>query len=333
MPGVDELGLSAVRRIVVLRPNHRLGNALLLTPLVQELEANFPKAEIEYVTTGPAAHAVFERFTRVTALHTFPSRSYRHPARVLAILMALKHRSYDLAIDPSVRSRAGRFLLGHTRARARLGFAWGVPGRDRMLTHAVDPALAPAHCAQAPVYLLRSGLRPCPTSDGGDGSITSLLDLRLTKSERCEGQRRLATALGPGGQSRPTLGIFAHASGDKCFPADWWSRVITELRSQVPMLRLLEFTPADGHARLGGDITALHTPDLRLLGATLAATSLLATADCGVMHLADAAGARVLGLFRTTDPSRYGPGSPCSGCLVAKTENTDIVVARIREAL
>ena len=31
-------------RIVVLRPNHRLGNTVLLTPLICELEARFPGA-------------------------------------------------------------------------------------------------------------------------------------------------------------------------------------------------------------------------------------------------------------------------------------------------
>src|SRR6476661_5387684 len=43
---------ETVRRIIVLRPNHRIGNTLLLTPLMQELEARFPQARIELVTAG-----------------------------------------------------------------------------------------------------------------------------------------------------------------------------------------------------------------------------------------------------------------------------------------
>ena len=33
-----------VKRVLISRPNHRLGNILLLTPLVQEIEKTFPKS-------------------------------------------------------------------------------------------------------------------------------------------------------------------------------------------------------------------------------------------------------------------------------------------------
>ena len=325
--------LAAVRRIVVLRPIHRLGNALLLTPLVQELEACFPDAEIEIVTTGSVAHAVFERFPGVTAVHSFPCKSYRNPVRVVGLLLKLKLRSYDLAIDPNPHSRAGRFLLGQVNARVRVGFTWGVAGRDRMLTHAVFPALAPPHCAQSPVFLLRSVIRPGKAAGEGTQHTNVQLCLRLSASEKADGASRLTAAIGSLGESRPVLGIFAHATGSKRFPVEWWVEVIAKLRARIPTLLLLEFIPADGLALLGGRIPALHTGDLRLLGATLAATSMVAIADCGVMHLADAAGARVLGLFKTTEPSRYGPGGPLSVALIASDESTDSVVARIQSAL
>jgi heptosyltransferase-3 len=34
-----------VARILVIRPNHRLGNQLLLTPLLQEIEKLYPAAK------------------------------------------------------------------------------------------------------------------------------------------------------------------------------------------------------------------------------------------------------------------------------------------------
>jgi heptosyltransferase-3 len=325
--------LAAVRRILVIRPNPRLGNALLMTPLVHELEARFPDAVIEIVTGGSSARAVFQEFKQVVAIHAFPGRSYRSPLQVLALLGRLACRSYDLAIDPNPRSRSARFLLGLIRARLRIGFVWRNRWRDRMLTHGVDPDAAPAHCAQTAVYLLRTC---CPLEGAGTGTRDEVapLDLRLTASELLAGEQRLASMLEHRvSPSRPSIGFFADASGRKLLPVVWWQDVISILRVEAPAIQFLEFTPADGRARLGADIPGLHTPDLRLLGATLAATSLVVIADCGVMHLAGAAGARVLGLFKVTEPSRYGPTGRSSETLLANDERADVAAKRIREIL
>ena len=67
-------GTDPVCRIAVLRSNHRPGNTLLLTPLICELEAMFPGAEIEIVSAGRAAQAVFAEFEQVSAVHAFPAR-------------------------------------------------------------------------------------------------------------------------------------------------------------------------------------------------------------------------------------------------------------------
>ncbi len=73
----------------------------------------------------------------------------------------------------------------------------------------------------------------------------------------------------------------------------------------------------------------LHTPELRLLAATLAATSLLVIPDGGVLHVAEAAGARMLALFKTTDPLRYGPTRSGSEALWAQGVSAEVVAARI----
>ena len=36
-----------VKRVLISRPNHRLGNLLLITPLVQEVQTLFPNATID----------------------------------------------------------------------------------------------------------------------------------------------------------------------------------------------------------------------------------------------------------------------------------------------
>ncbi len=322
---------EAVRRIVVLRPNHRIGNTLLLTPLMQALETQFPEAQIELVTAGGVARAVFERYPQVTALHAFPGKSYRHPGKVLGMLLHLRGQSYDLAIDPTVRSRAGRFLLRFVRARSRLGYAWGDPRKDKILTHAVDPSAAPAHHAQIPVYLLRAGFLPTPGPALAAERVQ--MDLRLSEAERREGALELQAVLAGSDAQRPTLGLFAHATGAKCLPAEWWRQLVSCLRARTPALRLVEFMPEDARTRLDGIVPGTFTPQLRLLGAKLAATSLVVIADGGVMHLADASGAQVLALFTTTSALQYGPRRPGSESLQANGLSADAVAALISARL
>ena len=320
-----------MRRIVVVRPNRRLGNTLMLTPLVQELQERFPGAQIELITTCAAAATLFEGFPQVTAVHAIRTEQ---PLRALGRLLSLQRRSYDLAIDPNLHSRTGRALLGYVRARDRVGFRWGVAGRDRMLTHAGDPQRAPLHVAQSPLFLLHSAYYPqaLRLADAAieAGRFDLPLELRLTPSERLDGERRLAEALASAdGHGRPRVGIYAHATGLKSYPAGWWGEVIDQLRRRSPAIQLLEIVPQDGRARLAGVIPGLYTPDLRLLGATLAAASLVVIPDGGVMHLAEAAGARLLALFRNTEPARYGPYRPGSEAIWARDPSPESVAARI----
>jgi len=321
---------AGVHRIVVVRPNHRIGNTLLLTPLMQELEARFPEAEVALVTAGGAARPVFSAYPHVTTQYSFPGKSYRHPLRVLRMLARLRQEHYDIAIDPTTRSRAGRFLLQFVRARRRIGYAWGVARQDRILTDAVDRAHAPAHHAEIPVYLLRSALR-APGTPEPDASAARLpLDIRLSDAERQVGVRELAIALGREEVGpQPVVGLYAHATGAKCFPPEWWHGVVSALRARAPELQLIEFLPEDGHSRLGDQVRGTYTPDLRTLAAKIAATSLFVIADGGILHLADAAGARVLALFQTTSPTQYAPRGPGCLALSAADEAPGAVAERI----
>ena len=325
---------AEVRRIVVLRPNHRIGNTLLLTPLMQELEARFPEAEVALVTAGGAARPVFSAYPHVTTQYAFPGKSYRHPLKVLRMLARLRQEQYDIAIDPTTRSRAGRFLLRFVRAHRRIGYAWGVAGQDRILTDAVDPARAPTHHAEIPVFLLRSALHPRDAPDIDASAARVPLDIRLSDAERQAGVRELAVALGhTAAGPQPVVGLYAHATGDKCFPPEWWHGLVDALRARAPSLQLIEFLPEDGHSRLGDQVRGTYTPDLRMLAAKIAATSLFVIADGGILHLADAAGARILALFRTTAPSQYAPRGPGCQALSAVDQVPEAVAARICEQL
>lgn len=324
-----------VHSIVVLRPNHRLGNTLLLMPLVQELQERFPLAAITLVSGSGAAPALFRAYERVCATQYLPPVQLRNAGKLLRTFRALRQGPFDLAIDPVVRSRFGRFMLSYVKARERVGFLWGVAHRDRVLTHATDPRDAPQHFTQAPIWLLRTAYLG---ETGTPEAAPRPMDLRLSEEERRQGAQRLAATLGNAAavgsvewRARPKVGLFANATGGKLYPLAWWRQLIGCFRGSH--IQFVEIIPEDRRPRLAAEIPGVYTQDLRLLGATLAATSLLVVADSGVLHLAEAAGAPVLGLFRTTQPSQYAPLRPGSAGMRADDLSAEAVAARMRELL
>ena len=326
--------VSAICRILVIRPNHRLGNNVLLTPLLAELEHFFPGAEIEVLTGGNAAREIFAGFRRVVAVHAFPSRSWTEPRGVLAVLKRIRNTRYDLAIDASIRSRSGRSLLAQVQSKIRIGYAWESNVRNRCLTHVVAHPTNPEHMALSAARLVRAALGPHlpspPTSD------EMLLDLKLSSGERAYGRELISRVLSETASARSgrtIVSVYPYATGAKNYSEDWWRSVASGIKALSENIRLVEIVPGDGRARLKGMVPILYSTRIRELAAAIGETDLLISGDGGVMHLGAASGARVLGLFKVTDPAVYAPYGRGSEGLVASDTETDKVVQRVAELL
>ncbi|MDP3516935.1 MAG: hypothetical protein Q8S94_07185 [Pseudohongiella sp.] len=61
----DSSFFSAIKSVLIVSPNVRLGNYLLLTPLLTELEKKFPRARIDILTASQNAPAIFSGFSTV----------------------------------------------------------------------------------------------------------------------------------------------------------------------------------------------------------------------------------------------------------------------------
>ena len=73
-----DLNITQVKTILITRPNHRLGNNLLLTPLIKELSFIFPNAEIHIFTKGNLADVVFENYREVVKLIKLPRKPFKN---------------------------------------------------------------------------------------------------------------------------------------------------------------------------------------------------------------------------------------------------------------
>jgi ADP-heptose:LPS heptosyltransferase len=314
-----------IKKIVLLRPNHRLGNNLLLTPAIAELGRLYPTAKVDIVTSGRAGKAIFSAFPNIGEVLSFPRNSCHAPRSMLQTYSALRSRQYDLAIDPMPDSRSGRFLLNRVQAAERIGYASGCMLRDHSLTRSLSSTAAPLSYAEIPVHLIRQ----CVEGTSAAASSPALLDMVLTMSERVEGRQLLGVA----DSTTPTLAVFANATGSKCYSAGWWQAALAEVSKAIPGLKLIEFVPDDGHPRLPSLAEPRFSRDLRIMGGALSAASLVVSADCGIMHLADAAKAKLLGLFKTTDPRVYGPRNGVARAMNAADSDPSAVSAMILDML
>ena len=76
------------RKVLLLRPNFRIGNALLATPLIDALKRRFPHAEVGVLTTD-ATRVIFER-TAADHIHTTTRRSVGRPWLAIALWRELR---------------------------------------------------------------------------------------------------------------------------------------------------------------------------------------------------------------------------------------------------
>jgi ADP-heptose:LPS heptosyltransferase len=282
-----ELPRAGIQRILVCRPNHRLGNTLMVTPLLAELEARFPGAEVDVLGSGGATRGVFAGYASIGEFFLLERRALRHPIATVNTLRRLRSKRYDLVIDAASGSSSGRLAAGMAQARFQVSVE-GTPD-------------APVHFAARPVHALRVAL-------GDTSGVTPPLDLRLSDAERAKGAERLARVLNAAqGSGAPVMAIFPNATGAKRQDTAWWQAFLGALFARIGERRVVELVAADGISRLDNAYPTYFTSDPRKLAAFIDAAGSYISADCGVMHLAAATQAITIGLFSRTDPKRYAP--------------------------
>ena len=318
---------QAIYRILVCRPNHRLGNMLLLTPLIIELERLYRGAEIDIVAEGNIATEVFATFSSIKNIYCLPKRGFKHPISFLSMLFHIRRTRYDLIIDPSVGSNFGRTLTRFFNAKYKLGF--DDPEKRSILTHRVPNSMAPRHMAIRPISLVR-------WHAGTEGRLADLppMDIRLTDAERERGRLLICELLPASFRSneKVVIGIFANATGAKRYPREWWNEFIAALKKALPGCAIVEIIPMHGQSMLGSEWPGYYTSSIRRMGAVMSGVDLMISADCGVMHLAVASKVPTIGMFCVTDASVYAPYGPGNSPLLTQGQSATEAAQGVIEA-
>lgn len=315
------LDAAEVRSVLICRPNHRLGNLLLLTPLVAELQLLLPHASVDIVLAGNCGAELFLTFPNVRHIYRLSSRLVRHPFATSRVAFQIRRAHYDLVIDPCETSQSGRLFV----ALAKPQHVLGLPRDGASAPAWIDDA--PMHMGMWPVYLLRGALQH---SFQKHGFAFPALDLRLADEERQRGREALDRLLGVGAppRARTILGVFVEATGAKRLGLDWWRRFLQEVHAHHADWAIVEIVPVDGRPRLAPDVPGFGSPSPREVAAVIANMSGFVSADCGVMHLASAAGIPICGLFSASDIARYAPyGRGSQALLVNGKQPEDVAQA------
>lgn len=300
LQSTQDLSQKKIRRILICRPNHRLGNLVLLTPLIIDTQRLFPDAEIDIVLAGDQGPELFRAFGNVKHIHVLHRRMVRHPIAVVRTAMQIRRTRYDLAIDPCETSQSSRFLMAIAKAK----YAIGLPRKHPEET-ATRPI--PKHMAKWPVALLRRALSRQPMAEP-ELDYPSL-DIRLSPTERRSAALCLSTLIRSEELSRTKIivGVFADATGTKRHEESWWICFLAELRKHLGDCAMVEIAPPDGRSRLSSTFPAFSSTSARKVAALISNMTCFISADCGVMHLASASGVPTIGLFSVTDSSKYEP--------------------------
>lgn len=283
-----------INRILISRPNHRLGNLLLITPLVQEVITTFPNSKIDLFVKGGLAPIVFKNYKNINHIIELPKKPFTNLVAYFKVWQKIKNQKYDIVINVDKNSSSGR--LSAQFADAKYKFFGEL---DLILQQQHSDY---EHIAKYPVYEFRNFLTQLGF-DKNDNKIPSL-DIKLDHSELSHGQKIVQEIVK---NDKKTICIFTFATSDKCYSEAWWEIFYSRLLSEYENYNIIEILPVENVSQINFKAPTFYSKDIREIAAVIAATKIFIGADSGIMHLASAALTPTVGLFSRANINTYKP--------------------------
>ena len=298
-----------INRILICRPNHRLGNLLLITPLVQDVIDTFPNCKIDLFVKGNLAPVLFKNYENINCIIELPRNPFKNLLKYIQGWISIQKTRYDLVINVIKDSSSGRLSAKFANSENKI---FGDVNDD---THLKEHE----HIAKYPVITFRNHLtklgfktKPNPIAS---------LNLKLSPFEISQGHRILKTVIGDNGKK--TICLYTYATGDKCYSESWWEKFYARLKEEYPTHNIIEVLPIENVSKLLFRAPTFYSKDIREIASLIANTEAFISADNGIMHLASAAQTPTIGLFSVTDKDAYEPYNSNSAGIRITTYDTD----------
>ena len=309
-----------IQRILISRHNHRLGNLLLLTPLVQEVINTFPDSKIDLFVKGGVTPIIYKNYKNIHRYNQLPKKPFSSLGQYIKGWFRLKFRKYDLAINSNPGSSSGRLSILATNSTYKF-----FGEHDEELNEKYPDY---NHDAKKTIYNLRQFLTELgfPENTSKIPSLKIILD----QQELATGKQNLQKIVQ---NDKKTICLFTNATGAKIYSEEWWHTFYDRLKTAFPEYNIIELLPVENISKLNFKIPNFYSTDIREMGGFLANCALFIAADNGVMHLASAVNIPTVGLFKVTDETVYGPYNDKSFSINTNNVDLDKVIDLIKTSL
>lgn len=323
--GKSKAGLKAngnikIKRILISRPNHRLGNLLLLTPLVQEVAKTFPDSKIDLFVKGGVTPIIYKNYGNINSYIQLPKKPFSSLGKYIKGWFQLKFRKYDLVINSNPGSSSGRLSVLATNSTYKF-----FGDHDEELS-AKYPDYN--HDAKKTIYNLRKFLTELgfPENNSEIPSLKIILDQEELETGKANLQKIVKN-------DKKTICLFTNATGAKIYSEEWWNSFYDKLKTAFPDYNIIELLPVENISKLNFKIPNFYSTDIREMGEFLANCALFIAADNGVMHLASSVNVPTIGLFKVTDETMYKPYNDKSFSINTENVDQDKVIDLIKTSL
>jgi ADP-heptose:LPS heptosyltransferase len=298
------------RRILVIRPDSRLGNLILMEPLLRSLRQRFPEASLDVL----ASHVFLELLESqgYSVIGVDKKLQIARPWQFAALVDRLRSAAYDAVIDashPHAFSLSGAVTAALTGSPCRIGTA--VERSVGWYSHAVPVPPLSVHESVALHGLgaLWEGW-PAWSSPSLSAGVPDIP-----------------------GAVRDSVGLHVGASGRKAFPFEYLDSLTGFLCRGDATVEVYwggerERLIAD-RLRRAHPVRMMPSMSVSGLLQSLAGLRGLVTADNGPMHAASALGVPVVALFRVDNASRFAPLSEGSRVILDPDASRPDEVARL----
>ena len=314
-------------RILIIKLS-AIGDVVQALPALEAIKRTFPQCSLDWAVEDAASdilqgHPLIDRLLvsrrkEWTRLLRRPSTFLRGLNGISGFLGDLRSRRYDIAIDLQGLLKSG-VIMGLARARRKIGFAG-----SRELSHLFLNERIPAydiekHALERYLDVARylGAVDPPPVCTL---PVEKELSAMRDRMRELDAKGRKVVVLNPVARWKTKL---------------WQEEKFAQLADRLVLERnmVVVLTGSQGDREVTGRVHGLMkrevhdwagTTTLRELAALASLADLFITTDTGPMHLAAAAGCKVIALFGPTAPWRTGPygpghvvvraGTSCSPC-------------------
>ncbi|OOP56310.1 MAG: hypothetical protein AYP45_09625 [Candidatus Brocadia carolinensis] len=287
-----------IKRILLVRANFRIGNAILATPSIFIFRKNFPQAVIDFagypVSVLLYRHLPIDHQYGVT--RSFPGILWAY----FALLYKLRSMKYDLAVDVSCsQSMVSSFIVGFSGARFRAG----ARGKcDRWFNISIPRPAETNKYKVLPLFFQTMGME----------TQQVFPQLILSPEEKAAGKEKITALMVP--NHIPVVGVFVggRKSKGKKWSVENFLKLINALRAQRISV-IVFFGPDERNLMsffgqsLGEDVPLIFESSLRTFASMVSHCKLFIACDSGPMHLSCALGVRTIALFLKRNFPHWGP--------------------------